>query len=83
MDRVLEQGTKWYFKWWAVLVAILLFGPLAIPLVLFNPALKDRPWLKALIILATLVMTLLAIQASVEIIKEILKEARDLEKVLR
>jgi hypothetical protein len=74
-------GSKWYFKPWALVVAILLVGPFALPLVWMNPGLKKG--MKILISIMIAALTVWMVYASVEIVKTILKEIGDLEKVLR
>ncbi len=51
-----EQG-KWYFKNSVVVVALLSVGPLALPLVLFNPRYSKKT--KVIITLAVIVLTYL------------------------
>ena len=74
-------GSKWYFKFWVLVLAVLLVGPLALPLVWMNPGLKKG--MKILISLLIIVLTVWMVYASVEIVKTILKEIGDLERVLK
>ena len=50
-----ENMTKWYFKTSALVVALLCVGPLALPLLWFNP--RFSPGKKVLISLAVLVLS--------------------------
>ena len=49
------QATKWYYSPLAIVVAILIAGPFAIPLVWLSPAFKM--WQKVLIIFALVAFT--------------------------
>jgi len=40
LDKSLKSKTKWYFTTSAVVVALLVVGPIALPLVLLNPRYK-------------------------------------------
>jgi hypothetical protein len=40
LEKVTEPETKWYFRTSVVVIAILCLGPLALPLVWFNPCYK-------------------------------------------
>jgi hypothetical protein len=73
------EKTPWYFKLPTVVIAILLLGPFAIPIVWKNPAISKR--LKILISILIMALTVWLIYASVNVIQLILKEVTDLQKV--
>jgi hypothetical protein len=72
---------KWYFSLWVLVIAILLLGPLAIPLVWLNPRLGRV--LKIAIIALIVVMFAWFIYLSAEIVKAVLVEVADLQKAMR
>jgi hypothetical protein len=74
-------GSKWYFKPWVLVVAILLAGPFALPLVWMNPGLKRG--IKILISVLIAAITVWLVYESVEIVKAVLKEVGELERVLK
>ena len=49
------NGTKWYFKTSSVIVAFLFIGPLALPLVWFNPRFSRRT--KIIVTFAAIILT--------------------------
>ncbi|MHC4721330.1 MAG: hypothetical protein ACYS6I_01340, partial [Planctomycetota bacterium] len=51
-------GTKWYYSTYVVVIAILCIGPLALPLVWFNPRYKIIT--RAVITIVVIVITILA-----------------------
>ncbi len=73
------EKVRWYFKLPTVVIAILLLGPFAIPLVWKNPAIgqKLKIWISILII----VLTVWLIYASVSVMQLLLKEITDIQKV--
>ena len=80
MERVMGQD-KWYFNILVLTIAIIFFGPFALPLVWMNPKLKK--WLKIAITAAVAVMFLYFLYLSAEIVKAIIKEAAELERVMK
>ncbi len=73
------ENVRWYFRLPTVVIAILLLGPFAIPLVWKNPAIskKLKIWISILII----ALTVWLIYASVNVIQLLLKEVADIQKV--
>jgi succinate dehydrogenase hydrophobic anchor subunit len=54
LDKSRKSGTKWYFATSAVVIALLCLGPLALPLVWFNPRYKLMTKLAVTIIVIAL-----------------------------
>ena len=77
----MAAGSKWYFSLWVLVIAIILLGPFALPLVWLNPGLKKD--IKIAISAIIAVMTAYMLYASIEIVKAILKEAGELQRVLK
>lgn len=75
------DSVKWYFRPWAVIVAILVAGPFALPLVWFNPSFRTT--MKILITIAVLAATAWILMASAELYKTLLKDMQDLQRVMR
>ena len=76
------DGTKvrWYLRTPVVLIAILGFGPFAVPLIWMSPALKK--WQKAALIAATALFTLWMIRSSIDLYRILLKEMQGLQAAL-
>ncbi len=72
---------KWYHKPVIVFVAILIVGPLALPLVWMSAAFKR--WHKILITVLLILLTAWLINASVELYRLLLKEMQNLREVCR
>ena len=72
-----DKKGKWYFKTSSLIVALLAIGPLALPLVWFSPALKR--WLKVLLTIVTVIITVWLVKATIDIYKIILKEMTELQ----
>jgi hypothetical protein len=72
---------KWYFKPWVILIAILLAGPLALPLVWKNPSFSRT--VKMILTVLVIAATLWFLMAAADIYKTFLAEMRELEKVLK
>ena len=51
----MENYTKWYFKTSSIITAFLLVGPLALPLVWFNPRFSRRT--KIIVSFVTVILT--------------------------
>jgi len=75
-----SKQIKWYLKPVPILVAVLLAGPLAIPLVWASPIFKKRT--KVLIIIGLIVVTILIIKSYFVMYKILKNEILDLQKVL-
>lgn len=71
-----KPAGKWYYSMGALVVALLSFGPLALPLVWFNPRLK--PHIKAAVTLATIVFTILLCWLSVQAYAHLLNQIESL-----
>jgi hypothetical protein len=72
------EKAPWYFKLPTVVIAVLLLGPFAIPLVWKNPAITKRS--KILISILIIALTVWLISASVGVMQLILKEVADIQK---
>lgn len=72
---------KWYLRPVSIVIAILVVGPFAIPLVWMSPALKR--WHKVTVTILVVLLTTWMVIASVEIFKIFLKEIESLQAVMR
>ncbi|MFA6079109.1 MAG: hypothetical protein WC779_05125 [Candidatus Omnitrophota bacterium] len=72
------EKIKWYFKLPTVVIAVLVLGPFAIPLVWKNPGLSKR--MRILISVLIIALTIWIISASINVMQLILKEVADLQK---
>lgn len=59
LDRPRGQAVKWYYKNSAIIVALLLVGPFALPLVWKNP--QYKPEVKVTITIIVTIVTVIAI----------------------
>ena len=81
MNETDKKAIKWYYKPVWVVVAILAAGPFALPLVWLSPALKK--WQKVLLTIATVLITLWLVKATIDISKVLLKEMAELQSTLQ
>ncbi len=72
---------KWYFKPVAVLIAIAVAGPLAIPLIWASPALKK--WQKIALVVIVILLTLWMFKAMVDLYNILSKELRNIQEALK
>ena len=72
---------KWIYKPVSIVIAILVIGPFALPLVWMSPALKR--WHKAAITVLLLAVTMWLVTASAKIYSEFLKELNELRVICR
>ncbi len=72
-----KKAIKWYYRPVMVIVAILVLGPLALPIVWMSPALKR--WHKAALSVVTLVLTLWLIKATIDIYRSVSNQMRDMQ----
>lgn len=72
---------KWYLTPVAIVIAILAVGPFAIPLVWISPAFKK--WHKIIITIALVGLTIWLVRVSGELYQMLLKEAKELQDVLK
>ena len=77
MSETDKNTIKWYYKPTWIVVAILTAGPFALPLVWLSPALKR--WLKVLLTIVTVIITVWLVKATIDIYKIILKEMTELQ----
>jgi hypothetical protein len=75
--RIPQSNLPWYFRTWAIVIAIGSVGPLALPMVWWHPKLTSA-W-KILITLGTLVLT----WAMYKSLVESLKMLKEIEKTLQ
>jgi len=76
-----EKPMKWYYKPVWVIIAILALGPLALPIVWLSPALKK--WLKIVLTVAIIIVTIWLARATVDIYHSILKQMTEIEGIMR
>jgi hypothetical protein len=76
-----KKPVKWYLKPVSIFIAIIGFGPFAIPLIWASPALKR--WQKIALTLITALLTLWMVKAFLEMYRILLKEMLNLQDVLR
>lgn len=62
-------ATAWYFRTWVIAVAIFSFGPLGLVLLWFRP--KTNVYIKLLISLLVVVLTLLMVKTTVKYYQQI------------
>ena len=74
------EKLKWYFSPAAIVIAILLFGPIAIPLVWKHPTLSKRT--KYLTIILIVVLTVWMCMTTVGMLQQVLKRLQELKKTL-
>lgn len=78
--RVRKPGTKWYFSSSSVVIALLCVGPLAMPLVWFNPFYKKSS--KIIITAIVSVITGLITWLMIKLIPQILDHYSQLRDVM-
>jgi hypothetical protein len=66
-----KNKLQWYYRGWAIALAILCFGPLGLILLWFRPGLNK--WVKIWISAAVIAFTILYIQQSIEFYKRIME----------
>ena len=76
-----KSACRWYFRPVSIIVAIFAIGPFAIPLVWMSPAL--RRWHKIAATLFIALLTIWAVNFSVDLLKIALKEMQGLQEALR
>ena len=81
MSEADKKTVRWYHKPVWVVLAILTAGPFALPLVWFSPELKR--WLKALLTIATVLVTIWLVRATIDIYHSVLKEMAQLQSTLQ
>lgn len=72
---------KWYLKPISIIIAILIIGPFALPLVWMSPAFKK--WHKIVITIGLILMTIWLIQTSVSICQSFIAEMKSLQETLK
>jgi len=72
-----KKTIKWYYRPAMVIVAILVLGPFALPIVWMSPALKR--WQKAVLFIVTLAITAWLIKATADIFQSVSKQMRDMQ----
>ena len=77
MNENNNKCVKWYYKPVWVIVAILAAGPFALPLVWFSP--KLGKWLKILLTIAVILITLWLVKATIDIFHIMVKQMADLQ----
>lgn len=70
---------KWYLKPIWIVLAILVAGPFALPLVWMTPALKK--WQKYLITLIIFILTIWFIEISIELFRIVLKSFQEIQGI--
>ena len=76
IDEPDKPKTKWYFSTYWIVIGHLCVGPLALPLVWFNPRYKITK--KLLITVIVLALTVVLCYVSVLLIKIIIRQFKDL-----
>ncbi|MGD0571764.1 MAG: zinc ribbon domain-containing protein [Sedimentisphaerales bacterium] len=68
-----NAGVKWYYKTSFVVISVLCFGPLALPLVLYNPqySVPSKVFWTIIIIVVTVVLCVGSIEAYALLLKQI------------
>lgn len=73
----LEDGLKWYYRFWWVIVLLLSVGPFALPLLWKSPVFSLL--MKWVLTIATVVLTVMTVVLTVDSVKAILSHLRILE----
>ena len=81
MNEDNKKSVKWYYKPVWVVVAILSAGPFALPLVWFSPEFKK--WVKVLLTIVVVLITVWLANATVDICRRIIKDVAELQATLR
>lgn len=72
-----KKAMKWYLRPASIVIAILVVGPFALPLVWMSPAFNK--WAKVLITAGLIILTIWAIKASADLIQLIFKQMQELQ----
>lgn len=72
-----KKTIKWYYRPAMVVVAILMLGPLALPIVFMSPALKR--WHKIALSIVTLALTIWFAKAIGDIYRDLSKQMKDMQ----
>jgi predicted nucleic acid-binding Zn ribbon protein len=72
LNKPEKSQTKWYFQTSVIVIAILVVGPLALPLVWLNP--RYSLVVKILVTIVVLVITVLLTQLSIEMYQRLIKQ---------
>jgi len=75
-----KDMVKWYHKPAVVFIAIIGFGPFAIPLIWASPIINK--WQKILLTLLTIILTVWIAKSAVVIYRQLLDQMRDLQAAL-
>lgn len=75
-----KAPVKWYLKPVPIVIAILIAGPLALPLVWLSPALKGRH--KVLITALTLLFTAWLVTSSVKMYESLARQMQELQAAM-
>ena len=79
MDEA-NKKSKWYYGIWFVILMLLLFGPLAFPVLWKSEKFsRDMKWLLTILVI---LMTVAALWGSVEIVKLVWKQFKELQATL-
>lgn len=76
-----DSSIEWYFKWWAIALAIFAVGPLGLILVWFRPATKSS--LKVIISIFVLALTVWFTVGAVNYYQILAQHYRELAEVLK
>ena len=77
----MNYAVKWYLKPLAVIIAILIVGPFALPLVWMSPVFKR--WQKAIITILLILVTIWLVQVSAAIYRTLLSQMQSLRDTLK
>ena len=83
MDNATGQRdgrAPWYYRPISIVIGLLCIGPLALPLVWINPAIKKR--YKVIISLAVIVLTAWLVKASIELCRISMRHLQQLQDIL-
>lgn len=81
MEQPVKQKMAWYHKPVTVVIAILAFGPLALPLVWASPAFKT--WAKIVLTIFLIAFTIWIGKISIDIYRSLMKQMQDLQNAIR
>ena len=80
-EEIKKDKVKWYYNPVVDIMAVLILGPFALPLVWRSPSLKK--WAKVLLTAAVVILTILTIKYSITLYNYFLKEMQELQGALQ
>ena len=76
-----KNKVKWYYNPAVDIIAVLVLGPFALPLVWRSPSFKK--WMKVILTAAVVIITILTIKYSIMLYNYFLKDIQELQSTLQ